>query len=335
MTLYLDSTEVRALCSEQVALDAARSVLDAQRSGATTVPPRYDIDLPNGFFRVMPAAVGEYVGLKIMTLARGIGNRYLLLLYGQDTGDLIAVMDADEVTRLRTAATTAAAAAVMRPEGATQIGLIGTGFEAAGHLRAFAHLWPLSTVKVYSRSADKREGFAAEMSEQLGIRVEAVSERRDAVADSPVTLLCTKSTVPVVDGSEFAPGSVILSIGSTRPDLRELDVETLRRSRAVLVDDADQVRLESGDIRTALDEGAITPDHLIPVSQWTGEGPAGDPSRDLLSFKSVGTAVQDLLLAAELVKAAGERGAGRDLGELASLKKAEPRPAKTPEPASR
>ena len=143
MTLHLDSGVIKQLCDEQVAFDAALLALDGQRAGRFHLPPRIDVNVPTGFFRAMPAALGDYMGAKLMTLARGVGNRYLLLVYRQDSGELLATLDASEITRLRTAATTALAARLLRPEGTTVLGLVGSGFEAEGHLRAFARLWPL------------------------------------------------------------------------------------------------------------------------------------------------------------------------------------------------
>jgi len=318
VTIYLDSADVRALCSQDLAARAARSTLDAQVSGDYQLPPRYDIDLPNGFFRVMPAAVGGYMGLKIMTLARGIGNRYLLALYSQQTGDMLALLDADEITRLRTAATTAVAGQLMRPDGTSHLGLVGTGFEAAGHLRAFAHCWPLQSVSVYSRSVQRRDQFAETMSAELEIEVLPAESPAHVLATSEVTLLCTKSPDPVVSGADFAPGSTVLSIGSTRPDLRELDIRTFERSVAVLVDDPVQVLRESGDVAAAIEAGALRPEQLVSMGDWSSVEPVA--GRDLLTFKSVGTALQDLVLAVELVNGAQEAGLGRDLGELASLK---------------
>lgn len=318
MTLYLDSADVRALCTQDLAARAARATLDAQVSGDYQLPPRYDIDLANGFFRVMPAAVRGYMGLKIMTLVRGTGNRYLLALYSQQTGEMLALLDGDEITRLRTAATTAVAGQILRPEGTSHLGLVGTGFEAAGHLRAFAHCWPLATVSVYSRSVQRRGQFAETMSEELGIDVRPVESAAHVLASSEVTLLCTKSPDPVVSGDDFAPGSTVLSIGSTRPDLRELDIRTFERSLAVLVDDPAQVLTESGDVAAAIEAGVLRQEQLVSMGDWSDVEPVA--GRDLLTFKSVGTALQDLVLAAELVKGAQTAGFGRDLGELASLK---------------
>lgn len=321
MTLYLSGGDVRALGTHEVTMAAARDAVAAERAGRTVVPPRMDVDLEHGFLRVMPAAFNDLMGLKVMTLVRGLGTRYLILLYRQSTGELVAVLDADEVTRLRTAATTAYAGELLAPEGATRLGLVGSGFEAEGHLRAFARLWPLEEVLVFSRTPQRREAFAARMSDELGIAVRPVATVAEAVGSVPVSVLATKATEPVVDGADFRPGAVVLSIGSTRPDLRELDRATLRRAATLLVDDPRQVRLESGDVIDALASGALTEDRIVGMAAAAdGRRLERGDDRDLLAFKSVGTAIQDLALASAALEAARASGRGRELGELTRLK---------------
>jgi ornithine cyclodeaminase/alanine dehydrogenase len=260
--------------------------------------------------------------VKVMTLVKGLGNRYLLLLYSQPSGDLIAVIDAAEVTRLRTAATTALAAEMLAPAGTKQLGLLGSGFEAESHLRLLAGVWPLERVLVYSPTPERRQAFATRMSEELGLSVTAVEHPEEAVGEAKVSVLATKATTPVVDGSAFPPGAVVLSIGSTRPDLRELDRNAFGRACALLVDDAQQVRRESGDVIDALGCGALTGDHIVSMAALDGDSGClrAEGARDLLAFKSVGTAVQDLALAGSVLRAASAEGRGRELGELVSLK---------------
>jgi ornithine cyclodeaminase/alanine dehydrogenase-like protein (mu-crystallin family) len=324
MTLFLDGDDVRALATHDVTMAAAQAAVTAERAGRTVVPPRLDVDLERGFLRVMPAAFDDVMGLKVMTLVRGLGTRYLILLYSQADGSLLGILDADEVTRLRTAATTAEAGRLLAPDGTDTLGLIGSGFEAEGHLRAFARLWPLRRVLVYSRSRDRREAFAARMTQELDLAVEPVEEAAAALGVAPVSVLATKATEPVVDGGDFRPGAVVLSIGSTRPDLRELDRATLRRAALLLVDDPRQVALESGDVIDGLSCGAIDRGRIVGMADERAV--PGDPcmardgERDLLAFKSVGTAIQDLALATTLLATAQEAGRGRDVGELTRLK---------------
>ncbi len=324
MPLFLSAEDVGALATAELVMEAARSAVAAERDGLTVIPPRLDVDLPRGFLRVMPGAVGELMGLKVMTLVRGVGNRYLLLVYSQQTGGLTAVLDADEVTRLRTAGMTAMAAQILQPEPQRDLALIGSGFEATTHLRAMAQLWPLQTVSMYSPNQEHREAFAERQSLELDIDVRALSSARDAVQAAATIVLATKATQPVIDGRELAPGSVVLSIGSTRPDLRELDRHTLARAAVLVVDDVASVLAESGDVIDAVAHGAITPAHLLAIGA-AAESPRTrerSAERDLGVFKSVGTAVQDLALAGQLISAARSRDMGRELGELTRLKRA-------------
>lgn len=323
MALFLSAEDVKALATPELVLRAARAAVLAQREGRAVIPPRLDVNLPLGFLRVMPGALGDLMGLKVMTLVRGVGNRYLLLVYSQESGALLALLDAAEVTALRTAGITAVAAEILQPVPQERIALIGSGFEATTHLHAMARLWQLGEVTVYSPSRERREAFAARESTALGLRVRAVGSCREALASSSTVVLATKATDPVIDGEDVLPGSVVLSIGSTRPDLRELDRTTLKRAALVVVDDAGSVMRESGDIIDALEHGALTPEQLVSIGAASDSPRTHERSdgRDLGVFKSVGTAVQDLALAGDLIAAAVQQGIGRELGELTGLKR--------------
>src|SRR5919206_3325614 len=125
----------------------------------------------------------------------------------------------------------------------------------------------------------------------MGVR--PAESRGEAVASARVSVLATKSREPVVDGAAFPLGAVVLSIGSTRPDLRELDRASLRRAAVLLVDDARQVIAESGDVIDGLASGALGLEHIVPMAALDRAGPIERDARDLLAFKSVGTAVHD------------------------------------------
>ena len=319
MTLFLRGEDVVALATDELVMGAARAAVAAERDGRTILPARLDLDHRSGFLRVMPAAVDGLVGLKVMTLAKGLGTRYLVLLYDAASGELLAMVDADEITRLRTAATTALAGSLLAPGATTALALIGSGFEAEGHLRLFASVWPLERVLVYSRSPTRRAAFAARMAGELGIDVRPAGSMEEAVAGASVSVLATKSSEPVVEGRAFPAGAVVLSVGSTRPDLRELDRESLRRAVVLLVDDVAAVCAESGDIIDALETQALPRERIVAMSALA-ETPVPDGDRDLRVFKSVGTAVHDIALAAAVIARARERGVGRDLGEITRLK---------------
>jgi len=258
----------------------------------------------------------------VMTLVEGLGNRYLVMLYDVATGGLLALFDADELTRLRTAAVTALAGVAMVAAPPTTLGLIGTGFEAVGHLRMCAHVWPLARVHVFSPNAERRTRFASAMARELGIEVLAAERADEAVRDQPVVVLATKAKQPVLDGTKLAPGCVVLSIGSTRRDLRELDQPSVARARLIVADDPQMIQLESADIAESIAAGLLRPGQIVALSAFRrGTGPAApSASGDLTIFKSVGTALQDLALARMLYRDDATRGGATQLEELTRLK---------------
>lgn len=340
MTLHFAADDIAAIVTDTVALAAARDAIRAEADGETVTVPRTDMPTSGGFLRVMPGCFRGIGGMKTMSVVRGVGNRYLLTVYDLTDGRVLALLDADEVTRLRTAATTTVAAEMLLAERVPRrLGLLGTGFEAAGHLRSLVRRFPTDEVRVYSRDPDRRAGFAARMSDELGIAVTPADTPEAAVRDAPLVCLATKNAEPVVDGDAFQDGAVVLSIGSTRPDLRELDDRAFERGASVLVDSVPGVLAESGDVRSALNAGVLTETRIVAMPEVVA-GRAGEPGEPGLKvFKSVGTALQDLALAAAIIDAAESGGYGRELGELAELKYgtgtsrpavAEPRRAETP-----
>src|SRR3954471_158276 len=193
MTRLLAAPDINAIATHDVVMAAARAAAEADANGTAHFPPRLDVDLPHGFFRVMPGAMGDLMGVKVMTNVEGVGNRYLLLLYHQSDGELLALLDADEVTRLRTAGTTVLAATILQPVPQSEVALVGTGFEATGHLRALARVWPLTRAVVYSPSAERRAAFAARMSDELGFEVVTAESSAEACAAADTVLLATKA----------------------------------------------------------------------------------------------------------------------------------------------
>jgi ornithine cyclodeaminase/alanine dehydrogenase len=322
MTLAFDGERLAQHLSPELALRAVEECFLAEARGVTKLPQRIDTPSGKGFIRVMPAVFDDVMGLKIMTLVEGLGNRYLVLLYDIASGELLAMFDADELTRLRTAAVTALAGMQICPVPPSRIGMIGTGFEAVGHLRMFAHLWPLTEAVVFSPNATRRRQFAAAMSGELGINVAAVDSAAEALADQPCVILATKAKVPVIDGDALTPGTAVLSIGSTRLDLRELDDRSMERAVAVVVDSTEAVISESADIAEALKRGILREGQLVELATLCAGArvPAATNDRDLVLFKSVGTALQDLAIARALYRDPAVHASGADIGEVTSLK---------------
>ncbi|MGH9025296.1 MAG: ornithine cyclodeaminase family protein [Acidimicrobiia bacterium] len=322
MTRFLGAEVLDGRLNDSIALQAMEQAFELEAKNGTTLPDRVDAPSTQGFLRVMPGVLDDVMGLKVMTLAEGLGTRYLVLLYAVETGELLAIFDADEMTRFRTAATTALAGRLLVPVPPRRLGLVGSGFEAVGQLRALAALWPLEEVQVYSPTRENREHFAAKMTKELGFPVRPVESHQDATADQQVVVLATKSDSPVVHADTIPPACVVLSIGSTRRDLRELDRGSFARAGTVVGDSPDQLQVESGDVADAVAAGVLDQARFLSLAALcTNQArPAVDDDHDLIVFKSVGTALQDLAIARAAYRDAVARNYGDDLGELSRLK---------------
>lgn len=245
----------------------------------------------------------------------------MIMLMSAHNGELLSVMDAALITQIRTGAATAVAAKYMAPAKVRQIGVIGSGFEARGQLLALHEVIDFERVHVYSPNPANRAKYAEEMSAQLGKPVIAVDSAEQAVATAEISVLATKTAEPVVNGDWFPAGATILSIGSTRTDLRELDERSFARSSQVLVDHKEQVIDESADVQAALRSGSLAQSSMIEMHEVIGKGQSLRKREDeILIYKSVGTALQDLAVSVEVYRNAKANGIGIDVGEFPMLK---------------
>lgn len=324
MTVLYRDSDIEDLVSPGLAVEALEAAFRSEAEDRSTVPSRINADVPGGWIRLMPAVVEAdgyaAMGFKAMNLREGTGVRYVTLLYDSATGDLVAIMDAARVTRIRTAAVTAIACRHGRPEPVTEIGLFGSGHEAGSHAEGFKAIFPeLSRILIYSPNGAHRERFADDIARRLDIDVTATAEPAPA-AKAPVVVLATKSQKVVARSEWFGPGTFVLSIGSTRLDLRELDERTFGRAASCIADTPEQVAAESGDVRAALDGGQLHEDQFVRLADLVaGKRTVEWPPDDLLVFKSVGTGLQDLAVSQAVHAACVEAGRGMQLDRFPVL----------------
>lgn len=322
----LAATDLRQAIGMDEAVAALDEALRLESGGKAVLPARLNIGLTEGWLRVMPGAlfgVGGWgvFGGKVMNLHPRTGVRYLNLLFSLETGELLAIADAAYLTQLRTGAMSALFARyAVRPRPPV-VGLLGSGFEARGQLEAIVHAIRPEAVRVFSPRAERRQEFARWASAQFGLPVEAVDTAREAVEGAPVVVLASKSTQPIVRGEWFADGCAVISVGSVRPEQRELDEEAMRRARLFLVDHPEQVERESGDVQAGIAAGALSRDRLVPFARVVGgEVSCRVEGKGLVVFKTSGTALQDLAVTKVAYERCLAAGFGRDLGDWQEVK---------------
>jgi alanine dehydrogenase len=327
VTLLLSDRDVRSVCDIGAMVTALELGLRKEAKGAgPQLPERLNIAHGEVFLRVMPALLPEagLLGLKFFHGSMRDGVRYVVAVCSLRTGEVLAVVDASYLTAARTGATSGVATRWLSREDSSSVGVIGSGLEAETNLRAVCSVRPITRVTVFSRSPERREGFAARMTEALDVPVVAASTPREAVAGTDIVVVATNTgPQPVVAyrGAWLEAGQHVVSIGSTTAALREIDAETFLGCGSVVFDvRLEQLRKESGDVvallaaRPGWDAGVGL--HRIITGEVLGRtGP-----EDITLFKSVGTAAQDLLGAMHVVEEARRLGVGTEVDEIATPK---------------
>lgn len=311
MVLYLNNTEVRGLVGVSEAAEQIEELFRQEADGQVVNRPTTELPLPRGFFRLkagMTPGFGSY-GFK----AYGTG-RYTVFVYNIENNALEGIVDAYALTEIRTAAVSAVGAKHMaRPESRT-LGIIGTGREARAQVPAIAAVLPITSVKAYSRSAEHRETYAAEMRDKLCIEVKAVGSGEECVRDSDVVVTMTNAREPVLAGSWLTEGTFICGVGATTPERRELDEEAVRRAGTIVVEHLPQAQAECGELRHAVELGDLNWDRVIELRDVvSGKVPGRVGAREITLFDTIGIGSEDVALATYALARARERKCGVEL----------------------
>lgn len=311
MPLLLTHEDVCASVSMEDAIDAMEQAFRELGEGTVAQPHRLNVKAGKGWLRVGPAVMESsgWMGFKAMNLCPGQGVRYQVHLYRVADGELVAIMDALHLTTLRTGATSAVATKRLARSNPTTVGVIGSGIEARAQLEAMHALGLVREARVYSPTQANREQFAAEYSQSLKLKVLPVSDARDAVSGCGLVVAAVKSTQTALLGEWLEPGTHVNSVGTARPEQREIDPVTFQRSAVVVVDTRDGVFGEAGDAIAARE--IISPDRVYELAELvTGRAPGRADDKQITLFKSVGSAHQDVGIAARIFERACEKGLG-------------------------
>jgi alanine dehydrogenase len=307
--LYLSEEDVEALVDIDDALVAVEDSFRRLAAGVVENRPRDRLRLDNGLLAVMAASdLGLGVaGIKIYAAGRA-GARFLVVLFDAVGHDAIAVIEADQLGRLRTGAASGVAAKYLAREDASTLGVIGCGSQAETQIAAIRAAVPtIEHVVVYCRTAVKREAFARRVGAESG------ETYQDAAAQEVVVTITT-SPDPVLRGEWLSTGTLVCAAGANRPQARELDNAVLERAAFVCCDSREDARIESGDLIEPVDQGILDWLEVHELAEVVvGEVLGRQSAEDIVVFKSNGIAAWDVAIGVAAVARARERGFGREL----------------------
>ena len=314
-TRFLTSDDVTGLATPAAYVDR---VADGyrQRGAGAPAEPRTALfgDDPAGMLTSYSAILPEdgYMGGYSYSAGFGAGDAWFITpLFDADSGEPLALLDGASMNPFKTGATGAVAVDALARGDAETVGLIGSGAQARGQLRATATVRELTAVDVYSPTQANREAFADEMTETLDADVTAVESSAAAVADADIVITATTAGEPVFDGEQLAPGTHVTAMGQYNPSKRELDTTTVERSTYV-PDLRDRATQDAGALLHAIETGVVTESHIhAELGDIVAGNAAGRTSDDEITvFDSGGTAIETVAAAGMLYERAREQGLG-------------------------
>lgn len=245
--LYLTEAEVVRLLPMHDCIDLMRTAFERLASGEAINQPRRRLILPTrAVLHYMAGSDGRYFGAKVYSTKPGFPPHFLFLLYRAEDAELLAVIEANRLGQIRTGAASGYASALLAGPDSRTLGVIGSGFQARTQVEAIRTAMPsIDRVRVWSRSAEKREAFARETGAEPAATAEA------AVRGADIVVTATSSAEPVLEDTWIAAGTHLNAMGSNQAKRRELPTELVRRADLIVTDSIEQSRMESGDLLLA------------------------------------------------------------------------------------
>ncbi|KAL1603805.1 hypothetical protein SLS60_005396 [Paraconiothyrium brasiliense] len=237
-------------------------------------------------------------------------------LYSGKTGELLATVEANALTAMKTAGSAAIATDLMSRKDSGTLAIIGSGLQAFDQVLAIREVRDIRTVIVYNRSAEGAKTFANRLKDVEGFdaEVKIVESADAAVAGADIVCTCTTSSTPVFRGASLRPGTHINAIGSYAPDMQEIDENTVVRAARIVTEHVDGLWAAAGDILEPFNRGVIDKSKVDgSVGDVLAGTVAGREAADAITlYESVGSAALDLAIAVEvyrLVSRSGKDGA--------------------------
>ncbi len=320
--LILSREDVKQVLDVTELFEALKEGFQMLAAGKWQAPLRTAIDMKRheGIALFMPAyceGLGA-TGMKLVTIMSRNPEKKLPLIHSNylhvsaETGEIKALMDAEVLTALRTATTSAMVADLIGKSGGRVMAIFGTGVQALAHVEVFTKLFSIGEVLVYGLTPELSEDFANRIERQL--RTPARRAVMTELKRADMICTCTTNNEPVFELKDIRPGVHITAMGAYRPATREIGADVVKAA-TVIVDTYEGALNEAGEFVIPIREGIITKDHIYAdISEIvSGARPAPDDDHRTTLFKSLGMALEDLVAADLAYRRAVEKGIGREV----------------------
>ncbi|HET8892025.1 MAG TPA: ornithine cyclodeaminase family protein [Candidatus Angelobacter sp.] len=297
MRLYSED-QVRSAVKVDDVIAAIRKAF-ARGFAAVSMPARTMLKMDDAILLVMPCydAALHAAGVKLVSVSAKARVQAVYELLDPQTGMALARMEANYLTDLRTAATSAVATGLLARKSVKTLGIYGSGRLAMAHLAALPRVRKFKRFLICGSGRSDMKTFTAKIKKEYALDIEAV-DAQTVARESDVICTCTTAHKPLFDGMWLRSGTHLNLVGAFQPETREVDDITVKRAR-VVVDTYEGAMQEAGDLLVPINNGTIDFSHIAADLHEiaSGKKPARTSADSITLFKSVGCALEDLVTA--------------------------------------
>ncbi len=311
--LFISKEKVAAMLPMDECISVMEKMFRSLAGGECTQPLRSLMWLPDksGLLGMMPAYAEDpgVMGIKVISVFHGNraagypSHQGVVILFDAKHGQPLMMFDAEEITAIRTAAASALATRLLSVENPELLAVIGSGEQAERHIEAMLLVRKIKEVNLWSRNEKNAAALVNKISAKYNIPICIKKNAREAVENAGIICTVTSAGEPVVMGEWISAGAHINAVGACAPSVRELDTDTIVKSK-LFTDCYESLFNEAGDFIIPKKEGAVTDSH---VKAEIGEVLSGtkkgrENNGEITVFKSLGIAAEDIFSAWHIYK---------------------------------
>ena len=260
----------------------------------------------NGLLSMMPGYVNkqDIMGIKSVSVYPENANIGLeshqgsVTLFNALNGTPLAIMDAGQITAIRTAAVSGLATRILAKKNSKILAILGSGIQARTHIEAMTTILNLEEIRVWSKNKKNAKKLVEEQRKKYAIPFRPFDTVNEAIYNADIICTTTAAVEPILQGNYLMQGVHINAVGSSVRNTRELDGFAIKLSK-LYVDKIESTINESGDFLMAKQEGTIDDNHIIGTlgEILTKQKKGRNNINDITLFKSLGLAVEDIATA--------------------------------------
>jgi len=322
-TLLLTREDVAGLLSAGEYITAVERAFALYGEGKTPPPGILGVPAQDGGFHIKAGLMWldkPYFAAKVNANFPQNKQRFglpliqgVVMLCDGENGSPLALMDSTEITVQRTGAATAVAARYLARSDSNSLMIYGCGNQGRASLRMLSTLFSLERVFAYDTDRAQAQEFAAELSAELRLKVEAVQQPEEAVRRSDICVTCTPSHKFFLQRCDVRAGTFVAAVGADSEDKQELEPKLFSGNK-IVVDSLAQC-LSIGELHHAIAAGVITRNEVYgELGEVVARIKPGRTSvEEIIIFDSTGMALQDIIVAAAIYEKAVSQGIGQSI----------------------